>query len=65
MADNENKESIAEQKKAVAAELGYMYSNERNYPFDYSIQQEMTRLNNLYKELSAKEKLLEEAEEGN
>jgi len=65
MADIENKESIAEQKKAISERLSYMYSNERNYPFDYSIRQEMTRLNNLYDELSAKEKSLEQAEEDN
>ena len=64
MADIEIK-SIAEQKKAVAKELSYMYSNENNYPFDYSIQQEMTRLKNLYDELSKKEKLLEQDAEDN
>ena len=59
MADNENKKSITEQKKAVAEELSYMLSNRGNYPEDYSTHQEMSRLTDLYNELSAKEKLLE------
>jgi len=58
-----NEKSIVEQKNAVAKELSYMYSNENKYPFDYSIQQEMTRLRNLYDELSVKEKLLEQDEQ--
>ena len=70
MADIETKKSIAQQKKDIAeqklkvgAEIGYMLSNRGNYPEDYSTEQEMTRLNNLYNELSAKEKLLEQDEE--
>jgi len=65
MADIESKKSIAEQKKAVAAELGYMLSNEGNYPSDYSTVREISRLKDLYNELSEKERLLEQDEADN
>jgi len=65
MTDIENKKSIAEQKKAVASELGRMLSNERDYPSDYSTAQRISGLKDLYNELSAKEKLLEQGAEDN
>ena len=53
MADNESKKSIAAQKKAVAEEISLLSGDD--VIKDHNILHEITRLKNLYNELSAKE----------
>ena len=53
MADNESKKSIAAHKKAVAEEISLLSGDD--VIKDHNILHEISRLKNLYNELSAKE----------